>query len=61
MKENQTLNCDCAIISGDVIVNEATLTGEGMPIPKSALPDQNAEFDFQKLNQHCLFEGTKLI
>ncbi|CAD8108289.1 unnamed protein product [Paramecium primaurelia] len=61
LKENQTLNCDCAIISGDVIVNEATLTGEGIPIPKSALPNQNSIFELEKMSQHCLFEGTKLI
>ncbi|CAK65184.1 unnamed protein product (macronuclear) [Paramecium tetraurelia] len=61
LKDNQTLNCDCAIIQGDVIVNEATLTGEGIPIPKSALPNQNSLFELEKMSQHCLFEGTKLI
>ncbi|CAK59464.1 unnamed protein product (macronuclear) [Paramecium tetraurelia] len=61
LKENQVLNCDCAIIEGDVLVNEATLTGEDIPIPKCAFQNQNVEFSFEKMNQNCLFEGTKLI
>lgn len=28
------MNCDCIIIKGDVMVNEATLTGECVPVPK---------------------------
>lgn len=55
------MNCDCVIIDGNVIVNEATLTGEGIPIPKSAISDQKLEFEIEKMSQHCLFEGTKLI
>ncbi|CAD8162221.1 unnamed protein product [Paramecium octaurelia] len=61
LKENQILNCDCAIIEGDVLVNEASLTGEDIPIPKCAFQNQNVEFSFEKMNQNCLFEGTKLI
>lgn len=34
LKEGQHMNCDCAIIQGDVMVNEATLTGESVPVPK---------------------------
>ena len=34
----------CAIITGDVIVNEATLTGENISIPKSKMPDFQAKF-----------------
>lgn len=44
------LNCDCAIIKGDVMVNEATLTGENVPIPKTYLPDINNLFNFEILN-----------
>lgn len=31
------MNCDCILISGDVMMNEATLTGESVPVPKSAM------------------------
>lgn len=41
------MNCDCAIITGDVMVNEATLTGESVPIPKTSIPDHNAKFNFE--------------
>lgn len=50
LEENQILNCDCAIIEGNVLVNEATLTGQDIPIPKCAFPNQNLEFDFEKMN-----------
>ena len=55
------MNCDCALITGDVMVNEAYLTGENIPIPKSKMPDYQAIFGFEKHNQHCLFEGTKIV
>ena len=29
------MNCDCIILSGEIMVNEATLTGENIPVPKS--------------------------
>ena len=44
------MNCDCAIITGDVMVNEATLTGENIPIPKSKMPDFQTKFGFEKHN-----------
>lgn len=43
------------------MVNEATLTGENVPIPKTSLPDHSAKFNFETLNQHCLFEGTNIV
>ncbi|CAD8064885.1 unnamed protein product [Paramecium sonneborni] len=61
LKEGQQLNCDCAILQGDVMVNEATLTGENVPIPKTSLPDHSVKFNFEQLNQHCLFEGTSIV
>jgi len=32
------------------MVNEATLTGENVPIPKTSLPDHSAKFNFESLN-----------
>lgn len=29
------------------MVNEATLTGENVPIPKTSLPDHTAKFNFE--------------
>jgi cation-transporting ATPase 13A3/4/5 len=29
-----TMPCDCILISGEVYVNEVTLTGESIPVPK---------------------------
>ncbi|CAK66314.1 unnamed protein product (macronuclear) [Paramecium tetraurelia] len=54
--DNQQLNCDSILISGDVMVNEATLTGESIPVPKQSITELTNE-----ISQNTLFEGTKVI
>ncbi|CAD8212685.1 unnamed protein product [Paramecium pentaurelia] len=54
--DNQQLNCDSILISGDVMVNEATLTGESIPVPKQSIKELTNE-----ISLNTLFEGTKVI
>ena len=49
--------CDCILISGEVYVNEASLTGENIPIGKFPSPD----LDRVKSDTCWLFEGAKLL
>lgn len=66
-KDNSNLMvpCDCVILKGSAIVNEATLTGESVPQMKDSLgvaSDSSAQVDFWgKQRIHTLFSGTSLI
>lgn len=59
VQENVQVPCDAVILSGVVVVNESSLTGEAMPIRKLAIPDDDGEYDMMgsgKIN--TLFAGT---
>mmetsp|Transcript_4625 Transcript_4625/g.8342 ORF Transcript_4625/g.8342 Transcript_4625/m.8342 type:complete len:1474 (-) Transcript_4625:187-4608(-) len=64
-QSNLIVPCDCLVLRGSAIVNEATLTGESVPQMKDALgsgSDPAAQVDmFGKHRIHCLFSGTSLI
>lgn len=49
--------CDCVLIRGEVYVNEASLTGENIPIGKFPSPD----LDRVKSDTCWLYEGAKLL
>jgi cation-transporting ATPase 13A3/4/5 len=37
LKENETVPCDVVVVKGSAIVNESMLTGESIPIVKTAV------------------------
>jgi cation-transporting ATPase 13A3/4/5 len=53
--------CDCILLSGSVIVNEAMLTGESTPIIKAHLPLSEDRFNYEANTKHMLFSGTKIV
>ena len=53
--------CDCILLSGSVIINEAMLTGESTPIIKSHLPNIKQNFDEESDSKYFLFAGTKIV
>ena len=55
------LPCDCILLSGSVIINEAMLTGESTPIIKSHLPNIKQNFDEEMDSKFFLFAGTKVV
>ncbi|KAI8973216.1 hypothetical protein BDF20DRAFT_881064 [Mycotypha africana] len=57
--EHSTVPCDCALLSGAVVVNESALTGEAMPIRKFALPDDDNLYEMDGAGKvNSLFAGT---
>ncbi|XP_053115435.1 polyamine-transporting ATPase 13A3-like isoform X2 [Hemicordylus capensis] len=65
-----TLPCDAVLLSGTAIANESLLTGESVPVTKTALPDpaqgtsrplQDPIYDPEEHKRHTLFCGTSVI
>lgn len=57
--ENVVLPCDFVLLTGSVIVNEAILTGESIPVMKTSLmnTDMNT-YSQNTCSKHTLFGGT---
>ncbi|PSN35079.1 putative cation-transporting ATPase 13A3 [Blattella germanica] len=56
------MHCDAVLLSGTCIVNESMLTGESVPVNKTALPRQADVLYYAKEDaNHTLFCGTKVI
>ena len=60
-KNGNSIPCDCILLSGSVIVNEAMLTGESTPIIKSHLIDENKKLDLKNDYKHILYYGTNIV
>ncbi len=64
---NDAIPCDCLILHGSAVVNEATLTGESVPQMKDALKmsshaDMQAPLDISGRDRvNVLFSGTCLV
>jgi cation-transporting ATPase 13A3/4/5 len=54
---NEEIMCDCIVLRGELYVNEASLTGENVPIGK--FPASTLEES--KENSRWLFEGSKVV
>ena len=59
--EGLAMPCDCLLIQGTVIINEAMLTGESTPIIKSQIPQIKDKFTYDNDKKYFLFAGTKII
>ena len=60
-EDGEAIPCDCILLSGSIIINEAMLTGESTPIIKSHLPNLKNNFDEEADRKYFLFAGTKII
>ena len=60
-EEGMAMPCDCLLIQGTVIINEAMLTGESTPIIKSQLPQIKNHFNYDDDKKYFLFAGTRII
>lgn len=60
--ESKCLPCDLILLTGSAIVNEAMLTGESIPVMKTALPlSGNSNYSTSAAAKHTLFGGTLVI
>jgi cation-transporting ATPase 13A3/4/5 len=54
--------CDFVLLTGTCIVNESMLTGESIPVIKSAIPVKSQElYDPDVDTIHTIYGGTKVI
>ena len=60
-KNGNSVPCDCILLTGSVIVDEAMLTGESTPIIKTHILDLNKKFDYKNDYKHILYYGTKIV
>jgi predicted P-type ATPase len=60
-KTNFVLPCDVVLLTGQCIVNESMLTGESVPVTKTALHSSNETYDTSAHKRHTLFSGTHMI
>ena len=60
-EEGLAMPCDCLLIQGTVIINEAMLTGESTPIFKSQIPLVKDHFNYDEDIKSFLFAGTRII
>ena len=60
-EEGLAMPCDCLLMQGTVIINEAMLTGESTPIIKSQIPKIKDHFNYDADKKYFLFAGTKII
>ena len=61
-----TVTCDAILLSGECVMQEASLTGESLPVTKTSLPQSRSalttpQFSIQTHAQHVLFAGTQLL
>jgi len=59
--EGVVMPCDVTLLTGTVIVNEAMLTGESIPVIKIGLPLNDDIYDYTKDSKNTLYGGTKVI
>lgn len=54
--------CDIVLLSGECVVNESMLTGESVPLTKTALSmTSNSIFNVERDSSHILFCGTQVL
>ena len=61
LKLNDIVPCDCLIIEGECLVNQANLNGDLGIFKKISLIDNNEQFNYKKNQINILLHGMKII
>ncbi|XP_023578301.1 cation-transporting ATPase 13A2 isoform X2 [Octodon degus] len=59
--EGGLMPCDAALVAGECMVNESCLTGESVPVLKTALPEGDRPYCSEIHRRHTLFCGTLVL
>ncbi|XP_038516108.1 polyamine-transporting ATPase 13A2 isoform X3 [Canis lupus familiaris] len=60
-REGGLVPCDAALVAGECVVNESSLTGESVPVLKTALPEGPVSYCPETHRRHTLFCGTLVL
>ncbi|XP_007459326.1 PREDICTED: probable cation-transporting ATPase 13A2 isoform X3 [Lipotes vexillifer] len=60
-QEGGLMPCDAALVAGECMVNESSLTGESVPVLKTALPEGPVPYFPGTHQRHTLFCGTLVL
>ncbi|XP_049627916.1 polyamine-transporting ATPase 13A2 isoform X1 [Suncus etruscus] len=60
-QEGGLMPCDAALVTGECMVNESSLTGESVPVLKTALPQAPVPYCPEMHRRHSLFCGTMVL
>ncbi|XP_059997268.1 polyamine-transporting ATPase 13A2 isoform X1 [Lagenorhynchus albirostris] len=60
-QEGGLMPCDAALVAGECMVNESSLTGESVPVLKTALPEGPVPYFPETHQRHTLFCGTLIL
>ena len=53
--------CDCVLLRGAWVANEATISGESVSQMKDAVPREARALDLENDCCHCLFSGSRVV
>jgi len=59
--QGKKMPCDCVLLSGGAIINEAMLTGESIPVLKTSLPFINEIYNPDNDKKYTIYSGTDVI
>ncbi|KAK2504289.1 hypothetical protein MC885_010922, partial [Smutsia gigantea] len=60
-QEGGLVPCDAALVAGECVVNESSLTGESVPVLKTVLPKGPVPYNPETHRRHTLFCGTLVL
>ncbi|XP_028011320.2 polyamine-transporting ATPase 13A2 isoform X4 [Eptesicus fuscus] len=60
-EEGGLMPCDAALVAGECVANESSLTGESVPVLKTALPEGPVPYGPETHRRHTLFCGTLVL